>query len=91
MVEMVVAASLFFGPSVLASKGVGYRGGWYGFAALAFILSMGSCAGACSLALTEPQNEAVQNLARTSLQAFGWLLLAFLGCLLGGLFYRGKT
>ena len=56
--ETILLLALFFGPAVLASKGMGYRGAWFGFAALFLILSMGSCVGSLGMSLNVEEERA---------------------------------
>ena len=88
MLEIILVMGLFFGPSVLASRGVGYRGAWFGLAILALILSMGSCLGSCAVVMTPGQDEVLRDASKGALGAFMWFGLTFLGCLLAGFFYR---
>lgn len=90
MLEIILVVSLFFGPSVLASRGVGYRGAWFGLATLALILSMGSCLGSCAVVMTLEQDEVLQDVSKGSIVASMWFGVTFLGCLLAGFFYREK-
>ena len=90
MLETILVIGLFFGPSVLASRGVGYRGAWFGLATLALIFSMGSCLGSCAVAMSPEQDEVLQDVSKGAIGASMWFGVTFLGCLLAGFFYREK-
>lgn len=85
----LLSIGLFFGPSLLAFTGIGNRWAWFGLATLALIFSMGSCLSSWSAAMAPPDAE-IQNVGVTGIVASSMFILAFLGCLLAGFFYREK-
>ena len=88
--ETILLISLFFGPPILASYGVGYRGAWFGYAAFALMLTLASCLGSWSMAMGTGEVQALEDASNAYIIASSWLGVAFLGCLLAGFFYREK-
>ena len=86
----LLTIGLFVGPSLLALGGIGNRWTWFGLATLALILSMGSCLSSWSVAMSPQQNEGLQNVGVTGIVASSFFIIAFVGCLLAGFFYREK-
>lgn len=88
--ETILLISLFFGPPILASYGVGYRGAWLGYAAITLMLTLGSCLGSWSITMTAGGEQTLQDASKAYTTASLWFGMAFLGCFLAGFFYREK-
>jgi hypothetical protein len=85
--ETILLICLFFGPPILAARGIGYRGAWFGVAALSLIAALLSCVGSFGMAMNvkDPTDQLALN---SAVSVSLWLGITFIGCLLAGCFYR---
>ena len=89
MEEMLLMA-LFFGPIVLASRGVGCRRTWFELGGTFFLLSVASFAGAVAANLWMLDILGKQGVVKLLSAGAGLTGFPFFGCLLAGFFYREK-